>query len=178
MRQRIRQFIQAVFGRLDAEGHCFVRSYLSNEEQRLFYAMHEADQFHAFRVALTARELYTQYGQLAIDEYILLIRCALLHDVGRVKGDADIWGKVLAVLFYRFGSRSVPYFMRKKDTDGFFGKIGTALYVYVSHPYIGAEKLRAIGDFHEAEIIQHHQKKAAPEDSLVLSLLKTADSRN
>ena len=53
-----------------------------------------------------------------------------------------------------------------------------ALYVYVSHPYIGADKLRAIGAMKEAEIIQYHQKKAAPEDSLVLSILKQADAQN
>ena len=178
MRQRIRQFIQAVFGRLNAEGHTFIRAYLSIPEQRLFYAMHEADQLHAFRVALTAKALYAKQARNDSDEYILLIRCSLLHDVGRVKGDADIWGKVLAVLFHRFIPFLIPYFIRKKDAGSVFGRIGRALHVHISHPYIGADKLRAIGAAHVAEIIQHHQKKAAPEDSLVLSLLKAADARN
>ena len=178
MRQRIRQFIQAVFGRLNAEGHTFIRAYLSIPEQQLFYAMHESDQLHAFRVALTAKALYAKQARNDSDEYILLIRCALLHDVGRVKGDADIWGKVLAVLFHCFIPFLIPYFIRKKDTGSVFGRIGRALHVHISHPYIGADKLRAIGAAHVAEIIQHHQKKAAPEDSLVLSLLKAADARN
>ena len=53
-----------------------------------------------------------------------------------------------------------------------------AFYVYAAHPYIGADKLRAIGDVQEAEIIQYHQKETAPEDSLVLSILKQADAQN
>lgn len=91
MKRRIYQFVRALFGRLDAEGHRFVRSYLSPVEQRLFYDMHGADQYHAVRVALTAKELYKKHGYRDSDAYILLIRCALLHDIGRVKGTADIW---------------------------------------------------------------------------------------
>ena len=68
MRQRIRQFIQAVFGRLNAEGHTFIRAYLSIPEQQLFYAMHEADQLHAFRVALTAKALYAKQARNDSDE--------------------------------------------------------------------------------------------------------------
>ena len=178
MKQRIHQFVRALFGRLDAEEHRFVQSYLSPVEQKLFYHMHEADQYHAFRVALTAKELYKKHGCMDSDTYILLIRCALLHDIGRVKGMANIWGKVLAVLAYRFVPSVVPYFIRVKDGHHICGRIGMALYIYASHPSIGADKLRMIGDVKEAEIIQYHQKKPAPEDSLVLAILKQADAQN
>ena len=107
-----------------------------------------------------------------------VITGALLHDIGRVKGTADIWGKVLAVLAYRFVPSVIPYFIRWKDTRGICGRVGMAFYVYAAHPYIGADKLRAIGDVQEAEIIQYHQKETAPEDSLVLSILKQADAQN
>ena len=99
MIQRIRQFLYAVFGRLDAEANTFVRCYLSKEEQKLFYAMHEADQFHAWRVARSAQKKYLQYDVVHSDAYILLTRCALLHDIGREKGMADVWGKVLSILY-------------------------------------------------------------------------------
>jgi len=170
MKRRIYQFVRALFGRLDAEGHRFVQSYLSPVEQRLFYDMHGADQYHAVRVALTAKDLYKKHGYRDSDAYILLIRCALLHDIGR--------GKVLAVLAYRFVPSVIPYFIRWKDTRGICGRVGMAFYVYAAHPYIGADKLRAIGDVQEAEIIQYHQKETAPEDSLVLSILKQADAQN
>jgi len=178
MKQRIHQFVRALFGRLDSADYEFVRSYLSPAEQKLFYDMHDADRYHAFHVALTAKELYAKHGTLDSDEYILLMRCALLHDIGRVKGTADIWGKVLAVLADRFFPFIIPYFLQRKNINGVCGRIGTALYVHIAHPYIGAEKLRRIGDIREAEMVQQHQKKAAPEDSLVLSILKQADAQN
>ena len=178
MKQRLRQFLRALFGRLDAEGHTFIRCYLNEAEQRLFYAMHQSDQYHAFRVALTAKEIYARQGCLDLDTYILLIRCALLHDIGRVKGTADIWGKVLAVLADRFFPFPTSYFLRRKDSCDIFGRIGMALYVHIAHPYIGAAALRRIGDIREAEIVRQHQKKAAPEDSPVLSILKLADAQN
>ena len=178
MKQRIHQFIRALCGRMGPEGHLFVRSYLSLAERDLFYAMHAADQYHAFRVALTAKDLYAKRGCMELDTYILLIRCALLHDIGRVKGAADIWGKVFAVLADRFFPFIIPYFLQRKNINGVCGRIGTALYVHIAHPYIGAEKLRRIGDIREAEMVQQHQKKAAPEDSLVLSILKQADAQN
>ena len=53
-----------------------------------------------------------------------------------------------------------------------------ALYVHIAHPYIGAAALREIGDIREAAIVEQHQKKAAPEDSPVLSILKLADAQN
>lgn len=178
MKQRVRQFLRALFGRLDAEGHTFIKSYLSTAEQKLFYAMHEADQYHAFRVALTAKRIYIQQGYSESDSYILLIRCALLHDIGRIKGTADIWGKVFAVLADRFFPFAAPYFLRHKDSRDVCGRIGMALYVHIAHPYIGAAALREIGDIREAAIVEQHQKKAAPEDSPVLSILKLADAQN
>ena len=92
MIQRIRQFLYAVFGRLDAEANTFVRCYLSKEEQTLFYAMHEADQFHAWRVARSAQKKYLQYDVVHSDAYILLTRCALLHDIGARKGGWLMYG--------------------------------------------------------------------------------------
>lgn len=178
MKHRVYQFIQALFGRMNTEGHLFIRYYLDSTEQQLFYEMHEADQFHAFRVALTAKELYIKHCRTDLDEYFLLIRCALLHDIGRTKGAVDIWGKVFSVLFFHFVPALSPYFMQKKDTCGLWGKLGTALYIYLNHPHIGGNKLRVIGDFREAEIVLRHQNKTAPEDSLVLFLLKIADARN
>lgn len=178
MKQRIHQFFWALFGRIDSSGHLFVRAYLHSAERKLFYAMHAADQYHAFRVAVTAHEIYTRQGRSDSDEYILLMRCALLHDIGRVKGSADIWGKVLAVLVDHFFPFVIPYFLRRKNTNDVYGRIKTALYIHIAHPYIGAEKLRRLGDIREAEIVQQHQKKAAPEDSPVLSILKLADAQN
>ena len=138
--------------------------------------MHEADQIQAWRVARTAQKKYLQYDVVHSDVYILLTRCALLHDIGREKGMADVWGKVLSVLVYRFLPHLVEYFIR--ETNGHRGRIGTALYICQYHPILGANKFRKIGSIKQAESIVQHQKKPAPEDSLVLAILKEADGEN
>lgn len=178
MIQRIRQLTRAIFGRMDDQAYTFIRCYLTGNELLLFYAMHPADQFHSFRVAVTAKELYQKEHYSSSDEYIFLIRCALLHDIGRVKGTVDVWGKVLGVILSRFIPMIIPFFIFRKDKGGLEGKLGTALYIYFHHPQIGAEKLHMIGKHREAEIVGAHQKKEAPEDGLVLSILKQADSYN
>lgn len=178
MIQRIRQFYWAIWGKMDIGIHTFVRSYLTDDEQELFYAMHPADRFHSFHVALTAKEIYREERHLSSDDYIFLIRCALLHDIGKTKGTTDVWGKVLSVLARRFFPSTIPFFVSKKDKSGICGKVGTAFYVSYHHPEIGAEKLRMIGRYREAVIVAQHQKKEAPEDDPVLSILKRADARN
>ena len=95
--QRIRQFYYAITGRLSSEDREKITQYLPAEAVSLFDAMHPADQYHAFRVARSAAVLCDIAADPSIDRD-LLIRCALLHDIGRQKGDMDIWGKVFAVL--------------------------------------------------------------------------------
>lgn len=178
MIQRIRQFYWAIFGKIDARSYAFIRCYLIGDEQTLFYAMHPSDRLHSLYVAVTAKEIYRKERILSSDEYIFLIRCALLHDIGKTKGTIDVWGKVLSVLVCRFYPAIIPIFIAKKDYRGIRGRIGTAFYVYCRHPKIGAEKLRAIGCNKEADIVEQHQKKEVPQDSPVLSILKRADSYN
>lgn len=178
MIQRIRQFYRAIFGRMDAGAYLFICSYLRDEELILFYAMHPADQLHSFRVAITAKKFYQKERDLSSDECIFLIRCALLHDIGKTKGTTDVWGKVLFVLAHRFLPSSIPWFISKKNNKGICGRIGNAFYVSCRHPQIGAKKLRLIGRHREAGIVEEHQKKEAPEDAPVLSILKRADAWN
>ena len=178
MIHRIRQFLYALFGRLDQEGIFFVRCYLNQSEFILFKEMHPADQFHSFRVAMTAKKLYQEKKYYSSDDYIFLIRCSLLHDIGRVKGTTDIWGIVFAVICNHFFPNIILSLTEKSIEKGLIGKIGMALYIYKYHPQIGSKKLRKIGSVREAEIIELHQKEITPEDSLVLSILKVADSLN
>ena len=117
MIQRIRQFYWAIWGKMDIGTHTFVRSYLTDDEQELFYAMHPADRFHSFHVALTAKEIYREERHLSSDDYIFLIRCALLHDIGKTKGTTDVWGKVLSVLARRFCRRYRSLFQKKTRVE-------------------------------------------------------------
>ena len=170
--QRIRQFYYAITGRLSSEDREKITQYLPAEAVSLFDAMHPADQYHAFRVARSAAALCDIAADPSIDRD-LLIRCALLHDIGRQKGDMDIWGKVFDVLMMWWR----PQFARRWAAAQ-HGRFRHALFIYLAHPSIGAEKLIAIGMKREAEIISLHHTPPSPVDCRELCLLRYADEKN
>lgn len=168
---RVRQFVRAVTQHMGEADHAFVRANLPAKALPLFYAMHPADQVHARNVAYTARALAERHG-LPEEQRAFLIRCALLHDVGRRKGDLDILGKVFAVLMMHYLPHASERLMEHE------GRLGHALYVYRHHPAIGAALLREIGMEAEAGVIECHHQAASAGDSFVLTLLREADAQN
>ncbi len=171
MIQRVRQFFRALHAHLSENEKRLVAAHLNEEERRLFYAMHPIDQAHAVHVAETAARLADEAEEQGCGmPREFLLRCALLHDVGRVKGDLDLWGKVWAVLAHHY----LPKLSRRLAD----GKCVHFLYVYYHHAEIGAEKLRAIGDDDIADVIRWHHSPAKPGDGMALNLLREADERN
>lgn len=170
MIQRIRQFFLAITAHITATDKKWLAENLPPAAQELFYAMHPADQYHALHVARTALELWEK--QPAGDKSLLL-RSALLHDVGKQRGDMDVFGKVWAVLLKHF----LPELAKKLARKG-TGYLGHIMYISYNHAQIGADKLKRIGMVQEAEIIRcHHaleQKNEPPE----LKLLRAADELN
>ena len=152
---RVIQFYRAIFSRIDSDDLEFIKKYLDRDcELDLFFAQHPADQKHAVNVA----------RMLGDDRF--LIRCGLLHDVGRVKGDLDIFGKVFCVLAEKF-----PWLILTRSLEKNF-------YIYKHHAEIGAEKLRSIGLNREAEIISKHHSPETKIDPPELIKLRRADSLN
>ena len=170
--QRIRQFYYAITGQLSSEDRQKITQYLPAEAVSLFDAMHPADQYHAFRVACTAVVFCDTAADPSIDRE-LLIRCSLLHDIGRRKGDMDIWGKVFAVLMMWWSPR-----LARRWAAAQHGRFGHALFIYLAHPSIGAEKLNAIGMKREAEIVSLHHTSPSQTDCKELCLLRYADGKN
>ncbi len=174
MRQRIHQFISAITARLSSEEIDFIRRTLPDESLPLFFAMHPADQMHCYRVAMTALRLQKDLGE---GDGALLVRAALLHDIGRKKGELDIWGKVLTVLLVHF----FPKFSQRVARRGASApcpKLFRLLYIYFQHPSIGAQQLKTIGLDAEAALVAHHHASPSIDDSIELTLLRQADELN
>lgn len=176
---RVRQFYRALTARLTADDIERVKKLLPAAAQPLFFAMHRADQYHAFRVAHTAKELAAKLPdrEQAKLNHALLIRACLLHDVGRKKGDLDIAGKVWAVVLTKL-LPALSHRLADSKRGGALEYITHGLYVYYHHPEIGAARLRAAGLAAEAAIIAGHHLPLAATDSLELRLLKLADELN
>ncbi len=173
MMQRVRQFFRAIRASLNVADINYIKKYLPDEAQQLFFAMNLSDQYHALQVAYTAERI----GAKQPLDLPFLIRCALLHDVGRRKGDMGVIGKVFAVLLHA----ACPSFSRrwaKKERASLLDFLRHALYVYYCHPAIGAELLRQAGFLKEADVIRHHHEPSKEGDSLVLRILRQADEQN
>ena len=170
MIQRVKQFYRAVTAQITPEDRQWVKESLPPAAQKLFYAMHPADQYHALNVAKTAMKLWErqQTGDRA-----LLLRAALLHDIGKKRGDMDIMGKVWAVLLKHYFPAKAQQ-LGKADN----GWLSHILYISYQHPAIGAAKLEEIGMTAEATIICSHHRKKMDNDPPELALLQAADELN
>ena len=172
---RVGQFLRAMRAGVTAEDLAFMEAHLPPQARPLFLAMHVADQRHVLNVAYTALELAKDVS--GVDRELLL-RCCLLHDVGRVRGTLDVWGKVWTVLADKFLPTRTRLALEKEQAGSLWQKPGYALYVHRSHPEIGAAKLEKLGLVREAEIIRLHHKPEAPGDAEELKILRRADALN
>ena len=164
---RVLQFIRAVTARVSVEDGKYISTHLNAEEQKIFFAMSVADQVHSLRTAYTVERLIIEDKRGVDREF--LIRCALLHDVGRRNGDLTIKGKIFAVLI----TSIAPKFAERLELNG-----NHALYVYHNHAEIGARRLQKLGLFKEAKIIAKHHAPPKPDDPFELKLLRLADNEN
>ena len=165
--KRIRQFFHALTSKISADDHKYILTHLDQTEQKLFFAMDVVDQCHAIRTAYCI-ERFAIEGKQGIDREFL-IRCALLHDIGRVKGDMSTCGKVFTVLISAF----LPKFADSLEQRG-----NHWIYIYRHHAQIGALKLQQIGLYRESKIISKHHSPPDPSDTPELKLLRLADDKS
>ena len=148
---------------------------LEESEQMLFLNMSLPDQRHALNVAQTALQLAA--GREDIDK-VLLLRCALLHDVGRQKGDVSTADKIFTVLLHKFAPRLALNWGRE-GRGGALQNLRHAVYIYFNHPARSAALLRAAAVEEKAALIvsRHHKAPTAGEPP-ELALLRQADGLN
>ena len=177
MIKRIRQFIRATIATVSSTDNAFLAEYLNYAEQRLFYNMSLPDQAHALNVAHTAENILRHEAMGQKINETLLIRAALLHDIGRTNSDMNTWGKVAAVLLHNF----FPVLAKKlsasyRPSTGWW--LQRVMYVYFHHPDIGAKKLNNLGLVKEAALVAGHHATPKTSDEPELTILRQADELN
>lgn len=175
MNKRIRQVIAAVTARISEQDRRLIACYLDVGEAELFWRMNLADQRHALNVACTAGELAD--ANPAIDRQ-LLIKCALLHDIGKVKGDVSTFDKIIAVLLDKFASDWARQWARQ-GRGGKLANLRHAIYIYYHHAGRGAAMLKARGASEQlAQLVARHHDAPENDDCPELTLLRQADSEH
>lgn len=172
MVNRIKQVFAALTARITLEDKVFVSCYLNTAEQKLFWAMNLPDQRHVLNVAQTALQLAEQ--QQKIDRN-LLVKCALLHDVGKVKGDVSTADKIITVMGHSFA----PQWAKQWGRLGRGSKLDNmrhAFYIYYHHGERSASMLAAINSPPQlVDIVGKHHKAPADNDPLELVILRKSD---
>ena len=173
MMKRIRQFFHAVFAEVSAEDRAFLEENLNRGQQVLFFGMSVPDQCHALRTTQTAISLAGNAEEKV--DFPLLIRCALLHDIGRRDGEFGIFWKCFAVLFADLFPSQAQAYGEGAHGDGVLHR---KMRVYYHHAEIGADMLLWEGFAAEAEIVRSHRKAPAEDDPPELRILRMADEMN
>lgn len=184
MIKRIMQFVRGVHSELTSETleeARFVRKYIKDEILlELYYGMNRIDQVHSLRVAYTAKKLAEEsYVDLNMDMNFLM-RCCLLHDIGRKKGDMGLFDKVWAVLAYKFIPKYALRLSKKCSIDMHPIKkhFAHVFFIYKNHGTIGAAMLSTLQMERESSIIARHHRLERRDDPIELRILRKADSMN
>jgi putative nucleotidyltransferase with HDIG domain len=173
MFNRIKQVLAALTAAITPQDRQFVDSYLNSETQKLFWRMNLPDQRHVLNVAYTALQLAESYPKANIT---LLMKCALLHDVGKTKGDVSTFDKIITVIgHYLFPNKTKKW--SKLGRGSKLSNLRHAFYIYYYHANRSAAMLQEVGESKQlVEIIVKHHETPADSDPLELILLRKADS--
>ncbi|ABR49811.1 putative metal dependent phosphohydrolase [Alkaliphilus metalliredigens QYMF] len=126
MLYRVKQFTQGVTAKVLEEDHAFIERHLNTQESALFYELRISEQRHSLNVA---------YGcQSNSPQNIMLIRGALLHDIGKIGSNLTLLNKSFVVMAIKLNLKEslLPSFVKK------------ALYFKYHHPLLGYEMLKSI----------------------------------
>lgn len=170
----LRRIFGGVNKRLSPADLEFVDSYLDDVGKFLFFQMAPIDQRHCVAVG---REIIIEAGYQKNLNMIVLIKAALLHDIGKVEGEFNLVSRIAVAVIRRM----MPSF-REKWGIGFRGrgfKIRYGLYVDRIHPDRGAYMAQIFG-MEEAvvELIRKHHDPPYVGQSDPLTWLQLADNRH
>jgi putative nucleotidyltransferase with HDIG domain len=159
---------------LDRDDYRFLDFYLDEPGKFLFFQMNRVDQHHALAVA---RTVLSEASYLPGLDLLILIKAALLHDVGKVEGDLNPFSR----LFVGLVRRSRPLLRGQWSITNpvtFWQKLRYGFYVDLAHPARGAHMARIFGiEPSIVDMIRHHHDPPFEGQSPELTWLQLVDSR-
>ena len=158
---------------LDIQHRSFTERFLDANELFLFDQMAPWDQYHTVNTAMRILENCTNAGAGGRIK-LTLIKAALLHDIGKVKGYAGLPTRLCVSIIRRV----FPDY-RRKHANRYGNRIQQALYVDLIHPARGAYMALSAGVLPEvANLIRHHHDEPHNSDSEELKILQEADAKS
>lgn len=160
---RVKQFYWAINPKISSEDLGFLNNNLNRSELKLFYKLPLYDQKHSIKVAYDVKYVCKKKN---IDSR-LLVKAALLHDIGKVYKKLNLIDKSIMVLADNVTKGSIKRFSNIKKIN-----------VYYNHGKIGRDILK---DYNYDEdllylIENHHNHNVVDNDGL--EILRMCDDRN
>ena len=153
MLNRVKQVVAALTAKISERDRNFVNNRLNVPEQKLFWRMNLPDQRHALNVAYTVLDMAESRPDVNTE---ILVKSALLHDVGKVKGDVSTADKIITVLAHKFAPQWAEQWGRLGKGNS-IANLRHAFYIYFNHAGRGADMLKEIGvDRRIVELVQKH----------------------
>lgn len=158
-------------GRLKAADRDFVARFLNEHEDMLFNQMALRDQRRCLRTANLIVESSVGRDDIRL---LVLVKAALLLDIGRVRGYAGPWQRMAVRIIRKLMPR---YQAKNANRDG--DRLARALYADLNHPSTGAYTAQTLGTSTEVvDLIRRHHDPPSAEDSPELVLLRQADKKS
>lgn len=142
----------------------FIESILNIEELNLFNKLSIQEQKHSVKVAYDIQFFCKDNHKIDIN---LLVRAALLHDIGKIYKELNIIDKSVIVLLNKISKGKIKRFFKNKKIN-----------VYYNHGKIGRELLEKIGcDKKLLYLVENHHNNRIC-DNLELRILRSYDEKN
>lgn len=160
---RIKQFIWSVNTHISEEDIKYTEKILKIDELKLFNKLAKNEQKHCIRVSRDVGRFLHSKG-LKND---ILIRVALLHDIGKIQKRVNIINKSIIVILNKLTKGKLKRFNNIKDIN-----------IYYNHGQIGAKILEKYDhDNKELYLIANHHNDSILSDS-DLNILRYFDDKN
>jgi hypothetical protein len=161
MSYRIKQFFWGITAQIDENDKSFINMYLSEAERECFYSLPKYEQAHSLRVA---REVLKESLENSLYD-IMLIKAALLHDIGKANSGLNIITKSIFVILDKLFPKLLKRFTSVDIINA-----------YYYHPEIAVTVLRDEDDYVKYLIKNHHNYDMKHDEKLII--LQKADTIN
>ena len=166
--KRVKQFYINVTDKMTEKDYDFVKSVLTNKELELFMKLSKSEQKHCVRIA---KDIESVIDNKEIKDYDiltnknLLIKSALLHDIGKNRKRLNVIDKSVIVILNKLTNGKLKNFKKSEKIQ-----------CYYNHSIYGYEILK---DMIDNEIIldivkNHHSSNT----NNIVSFFKEIDDRN
>lgn len=115
---RIKQFYWSLTSNIDSNDKRLLNKYLEQEELNLFYKLSVCEQKHSVNVARSVKE-YCSKNECDIDSQIL-IKAALMHDIGKITARLGIIEKSLLVILNKLTNGKIKKLSKIKKIDVYY----------------------------------------------------------